>query len=152
VTTRVLLVDLSSTSYPHAGNAVRIDLVEVNVSASVVGTGVWIARIGHVERANTTNGDVQWGVPFYCGTGVTKANLAAEDSFYGTITSSEVTGYISDDEDADQTWLQTDAANLPNALGNTTASAGAGDVVVEFTEASGTATASLHVRARYAAR
>jgi hypothetical protein len=147
-----ILVDLSSTQYPHAGLGTRADLLGVQISASVGSGGVWLVRIGHVERANATNGDVQWGAAYYLGAGETNVSLDFENSFWGAITSSEVTQYVSDDEDANATWLQTDAANVADAVGNATASAGAGDIVVEFAEISGTATSSAYVRARYTAR
>jgi len=159
-TTRYVLVDLSDTSaYKHTeSNGLRLYRLCWNTDRTI---GGWDLHFGLVLENDATDGSAQW---FYSvqiendpATAVSHRescfDFSAGDDGYQLmrISSSAAVRSVSNELTGNVTWLQNDAADLADATGSTTKSAGAGDLVMEAEEVSGAGALDFSVSVLYSA-
>lgn len=140
-TERAILVDLSdTTNWPH-GDITVLEVLRIAWAMELTTGGAWALRVGLVVEADATDGTVEWllVVPLEAtgrASGVLElvSQAGRGGLWMADDASDNPTAFVSNERDADQTWLQTDAGNLVDANGGATSSAGAGDLVVEAEE------------------
>ena len=147
-TARVLLVDVSSASYPHGKAVSLVSIKRTWARMEKAGAGGWRAKVGVVEGVDATKGTVRFLaiVPLMDQTDGEWFFDFSKGCERGL--SSRVGGIRSNLDDIDSTNWQNDI-NFKDALGNTDAKIAAGDVVVEIEEVDGTATCSYSVGIEY---
>jgi len=133
--TRAILVNLhGDANYPHAtGERVIVDKLTIAGIAPAAATAE--IRLGVAKFVNAATGNVQWIAEFHAAGGAS----AAENFTYvldGPIdcraTATTTARAKSNMAESAQTWMQTDAANLEDAVGGLAASVGMGDLVLEL--------------------
>lgn len=155
VTTRYVLVDLSDVSgFPHK-NTDHIELLTLGIQAALDGVADWSMRIGYVLEVDADNGSVNFidikelfmdqsapaPFPHYF------ADFRNPRTGRGISLDPTNPVVLSPDDVAGSTNWQTDVT-LANPTGVNVAP-GAGDLVIELQERSGTETLSFSVSALY---
>jgi hypothetical protein len=147
----IVAVDRSSTAYPHSQTASRVDVHGAIVSASMSAAGSWMVKFGIAEEVDAASGDIQYfaHVPLVSN-GRTFETLDFGHAVRGAITSLNTTEIIGNDEDADDTAIQTDSgSSAVNILGTANSVVGAGDVIIKIDELTGTASADVNITLFY---
>ncbi len=144
-TTRYILVDKSSSSYPHVA-AAELFPKSLNIQLDKEGTGDWILRVGVVEEVDATNGSVTFFHVRQLRAGHTILNEHVPLILKPGRTLDNLTAISSEDVDGSTNW-QTDVT-LANPTGSNTGP-GAGDIVLELEEVDGTATISFSATLEY---
>jgi len=157
-TKRYLLVDLSdTTNYPHSAGD-WIELLGLDIQLNQAGAGQWDMKVGLVTENDATNGSVYWfAVYILSAAGAIAKTLAFTDPKTGTglpmkITSDKPENWVTNDSDLASANWDNAVANLTDPLGNANKSPGAGDLVMELTEVSGTTTIDISIRTEYRTR
>lgn len=159
-----VLVDLSNAAaYPHL-NTDGIILKGLELQTEKASNGRYDIKVGVVLEADTTDATVTW-IWRWCleadGNAVEDTDRYVDEKDWTTYGEAPYKGLVlnvdndicdaivCNKQDGNQTALKTDAGDLVDAVGNSDASAGAGDLVVFVDEGTSGGTISVNISAIY---